>query len=82
MPEVRLTNLPVIRRYALAVRQEWADAETLLESLEESLAEVRMALDGRSPANRDGSFRGSRTRAAGMGTPPHSDERLREEPKT
>lgn len=44
MPEVRLTTLPVLRRYSLALRQEWADAETLLQALEESIAEVRKTL--------------------------------------
>lgn len=53
MPEVRLTTLPVIRRYSLAVRQDWADAETLLEVLEESLAEVRRALGREELETRD-----------------------------
>lgn len=44
MPQVRLTTLPVLRRYALATRQEWADAEVLLEALEESVREVRRSL--------------------------------------
>ena len=44
MPEVRLITLPVLRRYSLALRQEWADAETLLEALEDSILEVRKAL--------------------------------------
>ena len=71
-----MTNLPVIRRYSLAVRQEWADAETLLEVLEDSVAEVRKTL-----GSLDGSHRDARTRAVGAGgPPPHSDERLREEP--
>ena len=55
MPQVRLTSLPVIRRYSLAVRQEWADAATLLEALEASLTEVRRALGrpDREPQTRD-----------------------------
>ena len=54
MPEVRLTTLPVLRRYSLALRQEWADAETLLQALEDSIAEVRRALgnDSESPHDR------------------------------
>ena len=44
MPQVRLTTLPVLRRYSLALRQEWADAETLLDALEESVSQVRLAL--------------------------------------
>lgn len=44
MPQVRLTTLPVLRRYSLALRQEWADAETLLDALEESVAQVRRSL--------------------------------------
>ena len=31
--------------------------------------------------NRDGSYRDAQARAAGMGTPPHSDEPSGEEPK-
>jgi len=42
----------VLRRYSLALRQEWADAETLLQALEESLAEVRRAL-GVKPETHD-----------------------------
>ena len=76
MPEVRLINVPVIRRYSLAVRQEWADAETLLQTLEDSITEVRKTL-----GSLEGSHRDARTRAVGAGgPPPHSDERLREEP--
>ncbi len=53
MPQVRLTTLPVLRRYSLALRQEWADAETLLQALEDSLVEVRRALGVMSPTSRD-----------------------------
>ena len=55
MPQVRLTTVPVLRRYSLALRQEWADAETLLDALEESAAEVRRAL------GRDERLRGEET---------------------
>ena len=75
MPQVRLTTLPVLRRYSLALRQEWADAETLLQALEDSITQVTRALGGL-----EGSHRDARTRAVGVGgPPPHSDERLREE---
>ena len=75
MPEVRLTTLPVLRRYSLALRQEWADAETLLEALEDSIAQVTRALGGP-----EGSHRDTRSGAVGVaGPPPHRDERLREE---
>jgi len=49
-----LTSLPVIRRYSLATRQEWADAETLLEVLEESVKEVRLALGREERPSRAG----------------------------
>jgi hypothetical protein len=54
VPQVRLTTLPVIRRYSLATRQEWADAEVLLETLEESLKEVRRALGPERSKGRGG----------------------------
>lgn len=53
MPQVRLTTLPVLRRYSLALRQEWADAETLLQALEDSLTEVRRALGERPQDTHD-----------------------------
>ncbi|HUR48413.1 MAG TPA: hypothetical protein VMY88_02640 [Acidimicrobiales bacterium] len=69
MPQVRLTTLPVLRRYSLALRQEWADAETLLQTLEESITAVQKSLEG--------SHREVHTRAAG--SPPHRDEPKAEE---
>ena len=74
MPQVRLTTLPVFHRYSLALRQEWADAETLLHALEESLAVVHKSL-----GTLEGSYRGASTSAAGMGSPPHRDEPEAEE---
>ena len=85
MPQVRLTTLPVLRRYSLALRQEWGDAETLLQTLEDSLVEVRRALGEKDAAsNLYGSSQTTRARAAEMGGSARprrdGDERLREEP--
>ncbi|MBV8160760.1 MAG: hypothetical protein JO265_07545 [Acidimicrobiia bacterium] len=44
--EVRLVDLAVIKRYSLAVRQERAPAEEVLEALEDSAAVVIAALEG------------------------------------
>jgi len=43
--EVRLVDLAVIKRYSLAVRQERAPAEEVLEALEDSAAVVIAALE-------------------------------------
>ena len=43
--EVRLVDLAVIKRYSLAVRQERAPAEEILEALEDSAAIVIAALE-------------------------------------
>ena len=43
--EVRLVDRAVIKRYSLAVRQERAPAEEVLEALEDSAAVVIAALD-------------------------------------
>ncbi|MBV8982629.1 MAG: hypothetical protein JO086_17150 [Acidimicrobiia bacterium] len=43
--EVRLVDLAVIKRYSLAVRQERASAEEVLEALEDSAAVVIAALE-------------------------------------
>ena len=48
--EVRLVDLAVIKRYSLAVRQERAPAEEILEALEDSAAVVIAALEGDSAA--------------------------------
>ena len=48
--EVRLVDLAVIKRYSLAVRQERAPAEEVLEALEDSAAVVIAALEGDSAA--------------------------------
>jgi hypothetical protein len=47
--EVRLVDLAVIKRYSLAVRQERAPAEEVLEALEDSAAVVIAALEGDNP---------------------------------
>ena len=43
--EVRLVDLAVIKKYSLAVRQESASAEEVLEALEDSAAVVLAALE-------------------------------------
>jgi len=48
--EVRLVDLAVIKRYSLAVRQERAPAEEVLEALEDSAAVVIAALEADSGA--------------------------------
>lgn len=46
MPDVRIVDLEIIKRFSLAVRTEFADADEVLEALEASLHEVRAAADG------------------------------------
>lgn len=46
MPDVRIVDLEIIKRFSLAVRTEYADADDVLEALEASLDEVRGAADG------------------------------------
>ena len=48
MPDVKLVDLDVIRRYSLAVRQETAPAEEVLAVLDASREVVLAALDRRS----------------------------------
>lgn len=43
MPDVRLVDLEVIRRYSLAVRQEAADAGELIEVLKTDMAALEKA---------------------------------------
>ncbi|HVE47317.1 MAG TPA: hypothetical protein VNA57_11300 [Acidimicrobiales bacterium] len=50
MSDVRLVDLDVIKRYSLAVRQEWAPAEELLAVLEATRRQVLAA--GAAPAPR------------------------------
>jgi hypothetical protein len=45
MAEVRLVDLVVIKRYSLAVRQEWAPAEEVLAALDATRDQVSAALD-------------------------------------
>lgn len=41
---MRLVDLDVIKRYSLAVRQEWASAEEVLAALDASRAQVLAAM--------------------------------------
>ncbi|HLF99932.1 MAG TPA: hypothetical protein VI916_05640 [Acidimicrobiia bacterium] len=53
MPDVRLVDLEVIRRYSLAIRQESADAAELLKALTEDRARVeKMLKAGRGTSTR------------------------------
>lgn len=53
MPDVRLVDLEVIRRYSLAVRQESADAAEILAVIESDREALRKALGRtRAPAAR------------------------------
>ncbi|MBI2168507.1 MAG: hypothetical protein HYU28_03255 [Actinobacteria bacterium] len=62
MPDVRLVDLQLIRRYSLAVRQESADAAELLEVLDADRAALQKAVKGRAPRARSTSTgRASRT---------------------
>jgi len=45
MAEVRLVDLMVIKRYSLAVRQEWAGADEVLAALDASREQVLAALE-------------------------------------
>jgi hypothetical protein len=51
MAEVRLVDLMLIKRYSLAVRQEWAEADEVLAALDASREQVLAAL-GRAEAPR------------------------------
>ena len=64
MGDVRLVDLDVIKRYSLAVREEWVDAEELLGVLDASRDEVLAAMGGsRStrPARPAGSTRAAKS---------------------
>jgi len=53
MPDVRLVDLEVIRRYSLAIRQESADAAELLKALTADRARVeKMLKAGRGTSTR------------------------------
>ena len=49
MAEVRLVDLVMIKRYSLAVRQEWAPADDVLAALEASREQVLAALEEAEP---------------------------------
>jgi hypothetical protein len=53
MPDVRLVDLDIIRRYSLAVRQETAPAEEILAVLDASREIVMAALASRRRADGD-----------------------------
>lgn len=46
MPDVRLVDLEVIKRYSLAVRRDAVPADELLAALDASRATVLAAMDG------------------------------------
>jgi hypothetical protein len=52
MPDVRLVDLDVIKRYSLAVRQESASAEDVLAALDASREVVLAALGRPAPRRR------------------------------
>lgn len=52
VPEVRLVDLPVIKRYSLVVRQDAVDARRLFDDLEASLDVVEAVLLAAQPAPR------------------------------
>ncbi|HVM39905.1 MAG TPA: hypothetical protein VM618_03885 [Acidimicrobiia bacterium] len=62
MAEVRLVDLEIIKRFSLAVRAEYADADELLEALEASRRTVERA--ARSTTGSSASRRGGSTRKA------------------
>ncbi|MBW3649892.1 MAG: hypothetical protein KY458_04920 [Actinobacteria bacterium] len=64
--QFRLVDLDIIKRYSLAVRQESAPAEEILEALEASRQAVLSALGLPPPGRR----RGSRRRPAAEGPGP------------
>lgn len=52
MADVRLVDLEVIKRYSLAIRQEYADAEELLAALEADREELQKLTGASSQAAR------------------------------
>jgi len=50
VPDVRLVDLDVIKRYSLAIRQEAAPAEEVLAVLEATRAQVEAAIEAAPPA--------------------------------
>lgn len=67
MPDVRIVDLEIIKRFSLAVRTEFADADDVLEALEASLDEVRAAADGGRKKRRAPKKRASRAKTAKKG---------------
>lgn len=54
MPDVRVVDLDVIKRYSLAVRREWAPADEVLAVLDATRRQVVAALDGDGPGANEG----------------------------
>jgi len=65
MAEVRVVDLVVIKRYSLAVRQEWAEADEVLAALDASRDQVLAALEQAGPSR-------ARRRAPTTGRAPRS----------
>ncbi len=62
MSEVRLVDLEVIKRYSLALRQEWAPPEEILAALEASRQQVLASMvPARRPRRRRERTPGSST---------------------
>ena len=70
--QVRLVDLDVIKRYSLAVRQEWVPAEELLAVLDATRDEVRASIAGapNPPPSPTRQRTRSRRRAAAGGDDP------------
>lgn len=60
MPDVRLVDLEVIKRYSLAVRRDAVPAEELLAALDASRATVLAAMDPEQAPERRAAARGAR----------------------
>lgn len=50
--KVRLPELPIFRKFSLALRQEFGRAEDVLQALDESRREIRALIEGGSPGFR------------------------------
>jgi hypothetical protein len=63
VPDVRLVDLDLIKRYSLALRQESAPADELLAALDATKEQVLAALAGTQPAPAARTRRSPRRRA-------------------
>jgi hypothetical protein len=66
MAQVRLVDLEIIKRFSLAIRSEYAEAEDLLHALDASRAEVERALGQRPTGRSTTNTRRAPSRAAGQ----------------